>query len=613
MRFFAGALMAGFMVAAALEAQEADLILTGAEVVTMNPDQPLAEAVAVMGGRIVAVGGAAEIAAAHKGATTGVVDLGGAVLLPGFIDPHSHFINALTMSTQANVSAPPVGPAENADDIVAELVRFTKGRPRGADQLFIGYGYDENLMPKGHPLTRFDLDAAFPDTPVLVMHVSLHGAVLNSAAFAKYGISAATETPPGGVILRVDGSNEPAGLLMETAFLPIFAQLPTPDPAELTGQLRAGQMIYARAGVTTAYEGATHLEQLQVLKTGARAGELFIDVIALPFITDLEKTLAAYPVDSWMAYDNRLKLGGCKITIDGSPQGKTAFFTTPYLTGGPAGEDNWTGEPTFPAGMFNEMVQTCYDLGVQTFIHTNGDGAVDMAIAAHELAAADDLDADRRTVLVHSQFVRRDQLDKYAAYKFIPSFYTEHTFFFSVAHIANRGLAQASYISPMRDAIDLGLRPTNHTDFNVVPIDQMLVLWSAVNRMDRNGDVLGPDQRITPQEALEAITINAAHQAFEEDSKGSIEVGKLADLVVLDGNPLSIAPDMIKNISVLRTIKEGQTIYATGQLANPAATYCADENGTYESRQTDAGMVGFCILPDGGEVDAWAYFRAQKS
>jgi len=209
--------------------------------------------------------------------------------------------------------------------------------------------------------------------------------------------------------------------------------------------------------------------------------------------------------------------------------------------------------------------KTCYDLGVQTFIHTNGDATIDLAIAAHEMAAADDLDADRRTVLVHSQFVRRDQLDKFAAYKFIPSFYTEHTFFFSAAHIANRGQEQASYISPMRDAIDLGIKPTNHTDFNVVPIDQMFVLWSAVTRKDRNGDVLGPQQRITPYEALQAITINAAYQAFEEDSKGSIEVGKLADLVVLDGNPLTVEADAIKDISVLRTIKEGTTIFDAAQ------------------------------------------------
>lgn len=134
------------------------------------------------------------------------------------------------MKTQAKVSAPPVGPAQNAAEIMADLVCFTKGEPHGADQLFIDYGDDENLMSQGQPLTRYDLDAAFPATPVMAMHVSLHGAVLNAAALTKYGVSAATETPAGAVISRVAGSQEPEGLLMETAFLPIFAQLPTPEP-----------------------------------------------------------------------------------------------------------------------------------------------------------------------------------------------------------------------------------------------------------------------------------------------------------------------------------------------------------------------------------------------
>ncbi|PCH72694.1 MAG: metal-dependent hydrolase [Rhodobacteraceae bacterium] len=579
----------------------------------MNPDQPQAQAVAVKDGIILAVGNTDQVVAAHKGADTQIVDVAGKTLLPGFIDPHSHFINALGMSVQANVSAPPVGPASNPTEIVAELKRYFDGKPRGADQLFMGYGYDENLMPEGQRLTRYDLDKEFPDTPVLIMHVSLHGVVLNSAAMAKYGIDANTETPPGGVILRVEGSNEPEGLLMETAFLPIFEQLPSPGPDEVKQQILDGQMIYARAGVTTGYEGATHLSQLNTLKDAADQGLLFMDVIALPFITDLEKTLAEYPVEEWMKYDNNLKIGGCKITEDGSPQGKTAFFTTPYLTGGPSGETNWKGEPTFAPEMFNKMVKTCYDLGVQLYVHTNGDAAGDLTITAHELAAADDLDADRRTVVVHSQFVRTDQLEKYVEYNLIPSFYTEHTFFFSAAHEANRGPEQTARLSPMREAIDMGLKPTNHTDFNVVPIDQMFVLWTAVTRKNRNGRVIGPDQRITPYEALEAITVNAAYQAFEEDSKGSIEIGKRADLVVLDANPLTVEPDALKDITVLRTIKDGKTIYAATQTANPAATFCVESGGTYETRDSDAGAIGICILADGTEVDAWAYFRAQKS
>jgi predicted amidohydrolase YtcJ len=182
-------------------------------------------------------------------------------------------------------------------------------------------------------------------------------------------------------------------------------------------------------------------------------------------------------------------------------------------------------------------------------------------LRAHEYAAPGSLDKDRRTTVIHSQFVRPDQLDKYAAYKIIPSFYTEHTFYFGDTHVANRGKEQAFFLSPMRAAIDKGLHPTNHTDFVVAPLDQMFVMWTAVNRISRGGVVIGPDQRVTPLEALKAITIDAAYQYFEETSKGSIEVGKLADLVVLDRNPLTVAPMAIKDIKVVETIKEGKTIY----------------------------------------------------
>jgi predicted amidohydrolase YtcJ len=538
----------------------AEVIYVGGEVVTVNDRQPTAEGLAVKDGKVLAVGTSADVMKL-RGAATRVVDLGGMTLLPGFIDPHSHFINSLAVAVQANVSAPPVGPVKDIVDLVRVLQEFQKrqGVPKGA--LITAYGYDANNLAEGRELTRDDLDPHFPDNPVMVQHVSLHGAVLNSAAMKVFGISAATQTPPGGVIVRKPGSNEPAGLLMEIAFLPIIAALPRPAPAEELARLKAGQMLYAAAGVTTAQEGATHAPDVALLQRGAADGALFIDVVAYPFITDLDAVLENNPPGSFGTYHNRLKLGGVKITVDGSPQGKTAYFSTPYLTGGPNGEKGWRGELTFPQETINAMVKRVYDNKLQLLHHANGDGAIDALLKAHEFAAAGDLSADRRTTAIHSQFVRPDQLDKYARYKIIPSFYTEHTFFFADAHLKNRGREQASFMSPMRAALDRGLRPTNHTDFNVAPIDQMLVVWSAVNRVSRSGEVVGPGQRVTPIEALRAITIDAAYQYFEETSKGSIEPGKLADLVILSGNPLKVAPAGIKDIRVLETIKEGKTIY----------------------------------------------------
>jgi predicted amidohydrolase YtcJ len=542
--------------------QSADTIFVGGDIVTINDAQPTAEALAVKGGKILAVGARTEVESTHKGEATRIVDLAGKTLLPGFLDAHSHYASALSVANQAKVYAPPAGPGKDVPGIIAAIEKFRaeRGVPKG--QLIQAYGYDENVMPEGRLLNRDDLDQAFPDNPVLVGHVSMHGGVMNSAALEQFGISADTRTPPGGIIVRKPGSDEPHGLIMETAYLPVFASLPQPTKEQEVEFSRAAQMLYAESGVTTAQEGAAHAADLDVMKRATAAGANIIDVIAYPFITELDKILEAAPLASWGQYDDHLKIGGVKITIDGSPQGRTAFFTTPYLRGGPGGEKNWQGELTFPQDMVNQMVKRVYDMGVPLNLHANGDGAIDAFFKAHESAAAGDLSRDRRVTMIHAQFTRRDQLDKYLQYKIRPSFYTLHTYYFYEAHLNNRGRDQAQYISPVRDAIDKGLHPTNHTDFYVAPLDQMFMLWSAVNRISRAGAEVGPDQRVTPLEGLKAMTIWAAEQYGEQDSKGTLEPGKLADLVILDRNPLEIEPMAIKDIRVVETIKEGKTIYA---------------------------------------------------
>jgi predicted amidohydrolase YtcJ len=539
----------------------ADTIYVGGDIITIVDAQPSAEALAVKDGKILAVGKRAGIERAHKGPDTSTVDLGSKALLPGFLDAHSHYINSLMVANQAKLYAPPAGPGKDVESIVAALKQFADERNIPKGELIIGYGYDENVMPSGRLLNRDDLDKAFPDNPVRVDHVSMHGAVLNSLALKKYGISAATKTPPGGVIVRKPGTDEPYGLIMETAFLPVMEMVEPMTPEQEIAWTKAGQMLYAEAGVTTAHEGATSLAPLETMKRASDSGANIIDIIAYPFITEVDNILKEFPLSAWGKYDQRLKIGGVKVTIDGSPQGKTAVFTTPYLNGGPGGEANWTGELTFSQDMVNQMVKKVYDLQVPLNLHANGDGAIDAFLKAHEFAAADDLTKDRHVTMIHAQFTRKDQIPKYVEYKIRPSFYTLHTYYFAEAHIANRGKEQAMYISPMRDAIDAGLHPTNHTDFVVAPLDQMFMLWSAVNRISRAGAEIGADQRVTPIEGLKAMTIWAAEQYGEQASKGSLEPGKLADLVILDQNPLRVDPAQIKDIRVVETIKEGKTIF----------------------------------------------------
>ena len=210
-------------------AAAADTIYFGGDIVTVNDAQPTAEAIAVKDGRILALGTLADIQKAHKGAATKVVDLGGKTLLPAFLDAHSHYINSLSVANQCQLYAPPSGPGRDVDSIVAELRKFATERKIPKGEMIMGYGYDDTVMPNGRLLNRDDLDQAFPDNPVRVDHVSMHGAVMNSLALRKYGISSATKTPPGGVIVRKPGTREPWGLIMETAFLPVMDDAGTDD------------------------------------------------------------------------------------------------------------------------------------------------------------------------------------------------------------------------------------------------------------------------------------------------------------------------------------------------------------------------------------------------
>ena len=551
----------------------AEKIFRGGTIITMDDTRREVKAVAVAGGRILAAGDEAEVMKT-KGDATEVVDLGGKTLMPSFIDAHGHFMNSPQIVKWANVSGPPVGPITTIADFVPVLQAHVKkhGIKKGA--WIIGYGYDRSNLAEGRELLASELDPAFPDNPVMLIHSSNHGAVLNSAAFKAVGYDENTKTPPGGIINRVEGTNKPAGFIMETAFLPIFGNMPQPSERELLDTLDAAQQIYASAGVTTCSEGATHAKDLKFLRKGAAEGLLYLDVVSLPLVLEIPALVKEYFPDftggkmevpdtaheSFGTYKNHLKLAGVKVALDGSPQGKTAFWTKPLLTSGPGGEKNWRGQPLFPPEVVNKAIKELYDKKIQVWTHCNGDAAIDMMIDAARLARVK-ASQDRRTVIIHSQCMRPEQLDAYAELGFSPSFFTVHTFFWGEEHMANLGEERASFISPMKSAIAKGLRCSNHSDFSVTPMDPMRMMWSAVTRQSRAGRIIGPNERIDRWESLKALTINAAWQLREEDQKGTIAVGNLADLVILDGNPLTVADDKILDIKAVETFKEGKSVY----------------------------------------------------
>jgi predicted amidohydrolase YtcJ len=560
--------------------KQADVIYYGGPIITMVDNRREVEAIAVAGGRIIATG-EKEYVMRTKTAATRLVDLGGNTLMPAFIDAHGHFMNSPQVVRWANVSGPPVGPITKIADIIPVLQEHVKQQGLKPGDWMVGYGYDRSNLAEARELTRDDLDPYFPDNPVMLIHSSNHGAVLNSAAFAAVGMDENTETPPGGVINRKPGTNIPAGFIMETAFLPLFGNMPQPSEQELLDTLYVAQQIYTSAGVTTAQEGATHAKDLQFLRKAADQGLLYIDVVSLPFVLEVPALVREYapnfrgtsPMDlpetaaqAFGVYQNRLKLQGIKFVLDGSPQGKTAFWSEPLLTKGPGGEENWRGAPIFPPEVVNKALAEVYGKGIQVFCHANGDAAIDMVIDGARAAGVKASD-DRRTVIIHSQVMRPEQLDAYVELGFSPSFFTVHTFFWGSEHTVNLGEKRASFISPMASAVKKGLRCSNHNDFSVTPMDPMRMMWSSVTRQAREGQVLGPEERVDRWQALKALTIEGAWQLFEEDQKGTVEAGKLADLVILDANPLAVPTDDILKIKVVETLKEGMTVYKRAAAA----------------------------------------------
>lgn len=536
-----------------------DTVYVNGRILTMDgPEPSYVEAVVTRNGRIAFAGDRAEAHQRFAGAQ--VCDLHGRALLPGFVDAHSHLVAGFDLVDQVNVAAPPVGSVRTIADVLDALERFRDDRHVPASGWIIGWGYDPEDLAERRHITAADLDERMGNHRVVLMLASKHGAVLSSAALAAVGVDASTPTPPGGVIARVGETNQPAGLLMETAFLHhVAANLPRPSVEERLELLDDVQQLYASNGYTHAQDGFTVVEDLDLLVRAASEGRLYLDVVALGSFMEADAWLgnAAYPTGD---YRDGFRVAGMKIIHDGSPQGRTAYVTEPYLTGGPSGQSDWIGEPTSSYEVLEAAVRRALDAGVQVFTHTNGDAAMDDLIRAVRSSGhlAGD---DRRPVAIHSQLQRRDQLDEYVELGILPSYFTNHVFFWGDVHTANLGAERAAFISPMRSAMAKGLVVSNHTDFSVTPLDPLLVIWSSMARTTRTGATLGEDERLDGYAALQAVTTGAAHQVFEERRKGRIAEGLLADLVVLSADPLAVPLEDLRAIEVLETIKEGVTVF----------------------------------------------------
>jgi hypothetical protein len=547
---------------AATAAGPADLIYSGGPILTINDAAPTAEAVAVRAGRILAVGTRAHVEAT-RGPGTRMVNLEGRTMLPGFVDPHGHVAMVGLQAVGANLLAAPDGEGNDIPALI-RILRDWAARNEAAVRrygLIFGFGYDDSqLKERRHP-TRDELDQVSTEVPVLIIHTSSHLAAVNSKALEKVGITAATPDPVGGVFRRRDGSREPNGVMEENAMLagagPLLGSL---DEAAWLAMIRAGSEFYASFGYTTCQEGRAMGPTLANLTKAADRGLLAVDVVAYPDILGAADQLGG--VLHRRAYRNRLRIGGAKISLDGSPQGKTAWLTRPYHVIPPGLPPDYRGLQTAPTDATIEAFSRCYERGWQILAHAGGDAAIDLMIAAAREATRRHGPGDRRPVLIHGHTLREDQVDALRELGIFPALFPMHTFYWGDWHRDSvLGPERAENISPTGWLMSRGMMFTSHHDAPVARPDSMRVLSATVTRRSRTGAIIGPRHRVPVATALKAMTIWSAHQHFEEASKGSIEVGKLADFVVLSDNPMSVDPEALAALKVVETIKEGASIH----------------------------------------------------
>lgn len=537
-------------------------VFTGGPILTIDDAMPTAEAVAVRNGVIVAVGSLdAARAAAGRGART--VNLDGRTLLPGFFDPHGHVAMVGLQARYANLLPAPDG---QGDDIPA-LQRITRDWMNAHEalvrdtQLVIGFGYDDSQLKEHRHPTGEELDAISDAVPILFLHQSGHLGAANGAALAAAGVTASTPDPDGGAFRRKDGSQQPNGVMEETALFAVmgalFARLDLQANLEM---IREGARFYSSFGYTTAQDGRSSTDTCRMIAMLAERGELPIDILSFPDILTSTDVMAT-PLYR-RNYVGKYRIGGVKLTLDGSPQGKTAWLSQPYYVPPEGKPASYRGYPAVTEQQALDAVELAFRNDWQIEVHANGDAAIDLLIGAVREATVKHGAKDRRPVLIHGQTTRMDQLDDLKTLGVVPSLFPMHTFYWGDYHRDSvLGPRRAEIISPCHSVLRRSMRFTTHHDAPVANPDSMRVLSATVTRRTRSGDILGADECVPVDIALKAMTLWAAWQHYEDDRKGSLAVGKLADLALLDANPLTIDPDRLAGIKVQAAYKEGEEVW----------------------------------------------------
>jgi len=522
-----------------------DTIVVNAVVYTVDDRRPKAMAFAVRHGRFVAVGTDDEIRKLAA-PTTKVVDAGGATVVPGFIDAHTHPADAGVselMFVDCNRTV-----AAELQDVVRRRAATT---PAGG--WVFGWKFDDTKLSDG-PLTRAHLDAAAPNHPVRVLHRGGHTAYYNSAAFKLAGITRETGDPEGGKFGR-DDKGELNGFAAETA-LKVFAKVGTPPPVT-PAQRRAGVKLISEmmtaAGLTSVHDVLASKNDFVAYQDALAAGEMLFRVYMLcrkEFFAELR----AAGVRPGFGSD-RLRIGGLKLFCDGSASERTMRMSTPYI-----GRPNDYGILVTSRDELLDSIRDAHDAGWQVGVHANGDTAIDMVLSCYELALRLNPRADPRPRIEHCTLVNPDLLKRIAALKAIPlPFYTY--VYFHGDKWAHYGEEKTRWMFAHKSFLDHGIPVAAASDYVPGPFEPLMAIQSMVTRTDYKGRVWGENQKITVDQALRVCTLNGARASFEENAKGSITPGKLADYVMLADDPHTVEPMKIKDIKVVRTVVGGTAVW----------------------------------------------------
>ncbi len=522
-------------------------ILYNADFITLDGENQNIEAILINNGKIEKVGKEKEVLAL-KDSKTEVIDLSKKTVMPSFIDAHSHFFAVANDLSQANLNN-----CKSFDDIQNSILSYVKQKGIKPNEWIIANNYDNNNLQEGRNITKEELDKAFQSNPIVLKHKSGHCGVLNSKGLQMLNITENTIAPDGGKIEKKDGKL--TGYLEENAFIENIKKIHIAPEDELIKNVKLAQEKYASYGITTVQEGYLTKELIPIYRKIVEDKALSLDVVA--YIDEkCEDIVREEFANCIKQYKNNFKIGGYKIFLDGSPQGRTAWMRTPY-----ANDENYYGYGTMTDKEVERIIEKAYNNELQLLAHCNGDMAVEQFI--HCIKKLGKNIEKIRPVLIHGQLIGIDQLEEIKKLGIIPSFFVAHTYYLGDVHIKNFGLERAEKISPAGSSGKEKIVYTFHQDSPVLEPNMFETIWCAVNRKTKQGITLGKDERISVIEAIKAVTVNSAYQYFEESNKGSIKEGKIADLIVVDKNPLKVDSDELRNIKVLETIKDGQTIYRT--------------------------------------------------